>query len=100
MQPVLFVSRRVAQFDTHVIDRIIDGLAALVRSTARLDDLIDRYFVDGLVNVMANWTYDLALWLRACQTGRLRQYVMFIVIGTVALFVLISLYLSPSLAGN
>jgi len=28
------------------------------------------------------------------QTGRLRQYVMFIVVGTVALFVMISFYAS------
>ncbi len=100
VQPVLFLSRCVAQFDKHVIDRLIDGLAALRARTARVDDLIDRYLVDGVVNVMAAWIYDLGDWLHGAETGKLRQYVMFIVVATVALFVLISFYLSPSLAGN
>jgi len=34
----------------------------------------------------------LGLWLRSFQTGNLRQYVMLIAVGTVALYVLISLY--------
>ena len=36
--------------------------------------------------------------LRGAETGRIRQYVMFIVVGTVAIFVLISFYMSSSLA--
>ena len=32
--------------------------------------------------------------MRRMQTGRLRQYVMFIVVGTVALFILISFFWS------
>ncbi len=62
-------------------------------AVARLDDWIDRYFVDGLVNVIGR--LDLrrrAAGCAASQTGKLRQYVMFIVVGTVALFVLITFY--------
>ncbi len=91
VQPVLFVARRVADFDKVVIDGIIDGLALLTRMLARLDDLADRFIVDGLINTFAAWTYSLGVTLRAAETGRIRQYVMFIVIGTVTLFVLISL---------
>ncbi|MEX0978902.1 MAG: hypothetical protein WDZ48_08635, partial [Pirellulales bacterium] len=58
----------------------------------------DRYFVDGFVNVFADWTYRMALWLRGAETGKVRQYVMFIVVGTVAMFVLISFYLNSSWA--
>ena len=35
----------------------------------------------------ADRTWDLGLSLRSMQTGRLRQYVMFIVVGTIVLFV-------------
>ena len=35
---------------------------------------------------------------RKAQTGRVRQYVMFLVIGSIAVFVLISFFWSPSLA--
>ena len=41
----------------------------------------------------------LGLSLRAAETGKLRQYVMFIVVGTVALFMLISCSGLHSLAG-
>jgi NADH-quinone oxidoreductase subunit L len=99
VQPVLFVSRRVAQFDTQVIDWFIDRLAICVRAVALFDDLIDRYIVDGLVNAASNWIYGVALWFRGAETGRLRQYVMFIVIGTVAMFVLITFYLNSTMAG-
>jgi len=99
VQPVLFVSRRVAEFDKKVLDGIIDGLALGTRMLAHLDDLVDRYFVDGLINVFAAWTYGLGIWFRGAQTGRMRQYVMFIVVGTVALFLLITFY-SSTLAGN
>jgi NADH-quinone oxidoreductase subunit L len=89
VRPVLFVSRLVANFDRRVIDGFIDWLARAATKVASFDDLIDRYFVDGLVNVLAAWTYSIADALRSLQTGKLRQYVMLIVIGTVALTLLI-----------
>jgi NADH-quinone oxidoreductase subunit L len=99
VQPVLFVSRRVAEFDRKVIDGLIDNLAVGTRMLAVFDDLIDRYFVDGFVNVFAGWTYGLAVWFRGAETGQIRQYVLFIVVGTVALFILITFYLNSTFAG-
>ncbi len=98
IQPVLFISRRVAQFDKSVIDRFIDFLAYGVRRISLLDDLIDRLFVDGAVNWTARQTHAIGLNLRSVETGKLRQYVMFIVVGTVALFMLITFW-SSSYAG-
>jgi NADH:ubiquinone oxidoreductase subunit 5 (subunit L)/multisubunit Na+/H+ antiporter MnhA subunit len=100
VRPTLVLSRVVADFDKKVIDRVIDGLGRGTVAVARFDDLIDRYLVDGLVNVLANWTYSFGLALRGIQTGRLRQYVMFIVVGTVGLFVLVSFYWSYAYAGH
>ena len=99
VQPVLFIARRVAQFDKKVIDGFIDRLAVAMRMVAGLDDLIDRYLVDGLVNTTAGWTYGMGLWFRGAETGKLRQYVMFIVVGTVTLFVLITFYGTPRWGG-
>jgi NADH-quinone oxidoreductase subunit L len=92
VQPVLFVSRRIADFDRHVIDRFIDGCALTVRGISTIDDTIDRVFVDGLVNAFAGWVYSFGLSMRRMQTGRLRQYVMFVVVGTVALFIIVSFF--------
>ena len=66
---------------------------------AGIDAWIDRNLVDGLVNATAAATWNSGLWLKQLQTGRLRQYVMFIVVGTVALFVLASLVFRTSLVG-
>ena len=41
--------------------------------------IADRTLVDGFVNLLAAWTYSLGVSLHAIQTGRIRQYVMFIV---------------------
>ena len=99
VQPVLFVSRRVAEFDKRVIDGIIDGLAVWTRVVALADDLFDRYVVDGFVNAASNWIYGVAVWFHGAETGRIRQYVLFIVVATVTLFVLISFYLNSVMAG-
>ena len=98
VQPLLFVSRRIADFDRQVIDRIVDGCALAVRGVSTIDDFIDRWFVDGIVNWMAGIVYSTGLGMRRVQTGRLRNYVVFIVVATVALFVLIGIFRS-SFAG-
>jgi NADH-quinone oxidoreductase subunit L len=92
IRPTHFIAARIANFDKKWIDGFIDLLARWTLALAKIDDLIDRYFVDGLVNAVARWTFSTGVALRGVQTGRLRQYVMFIVVGTVALFVMISFY--------
>ncbi len=92
VQPVMFISRRVADFDRVVIDGFINWCARAVRSVSSLDDLIDRWCVDGLVNLTARWIHGTAVSMRGIESGRLRQYVMWIVVGTVGLFVLASFF--------
>jgi len=92
IQPTLFVSRRIAQFDKNVIDVFINYLAVGARMIASFDDLLDRYVIDGVVNGMARGMFGLGTWFHGAETGKLRQYVMFIVIGTVAMFVIVSFY--------
>ena len=97
--PVLGIAKLASGTDRGVIDRIIDGLAWGTRQIAGIDAWIDRTIVDGLVNTTANATWNAGLELKKLQTGRLRQYVMFIVAGTVALFVLASMLFKSSLSG-
>jgi NADH-quinone oxidoreductase subunit L len=100
VRPLLWISGRVAALDQRGIDWLADGSARAVEAVARLDDWIDRVFVDALVNLLARWTYALGLKLRAIQTGNIRQYVMWVAVGTVALFVLMSLYWNYAIAGR
>lgn len=89
IQPTLFISARVSWFDKNVIDVLIESIARGAKRVANLDDLIDRYVVDGLVNLVSAWVWSLGTSLKSVQTGRLRQYVMLLVIGTVALTVIV-----------
>jgi len=97
--PTLAIAGLAAGFDRNVIDRLIEGIAWAARRLAGIDAWIDRHLVDGLVNATASATWNAGLQLKRLQTGRLRQYVMFIVVGTVALFVLASIVFRTSLAG-
>ncbi len=100
VRPTHVVSRLMAGIDKQWIDGFIDGTAAVTKTLSRWwDQLADRTIVDGLVNLSAQWTHSIGLGLRALQTGRLRQYVMFIVIGTISIFVLLSFFWNPTLAG-
>ncbi len=99
VKPTLGVASLASAVDRGLIDKLIDGIAWAARQLAGIDAWIDRTIVDGLVNATANATWNTGLRLRSLQTGRLRQYVVFIVLGTVALFVLASAALRSSVAG-
>ncbi len=99
VRPAFAVASLASGTDRGVIDRLIDGIAWSAKQLAGFDAWIDRTLVDGLVNATATATWNVGLELKKLQTGRLRQYVMFIVVGTVALFVLASMLFRASLAG-
>jgi NADH-quinone oxidoreductase subunit L len=81
--PAMFLARQIAWFDRNIIDSILHGAAAVYRGGSRVVDAIfDQRVVDGSVNAFASWTWDFGLLLRKLQTGSLRQYVLFIVMGT------------------
>ncbi|MFH1264142.1 MAG: NADH-quinone oxidoreductase subunit L, partial [Planctomycetota bacterium] len=92
VRPAHWIARAVAGIDRHGIDWLADSFARWTRELAQLDDWIDRLFVDRLIDLTAAWTYRFGLGLRSLQTGNLRQYVMLLVVGTVALFALVSIY--------
>jgi NADH-quinone oxidoreductase subunit L len=99
IRPTHFVSARIASFDREVIDGLINGVALVTRKFSVFWEwLADRTIVDGFANGLAAWTYRLGSSLRTLQTGRLRQYVMFIVLGAIAIFVVISFFWSTTLA--
>lgn len=97
--PALGVARFISAIDTQVIDRFINSLAWIARQIASVDAWFDRVVVDGIVNVAGSVTWKAGLELKRVQTGNLRQYVMFIVVGTVAIFVLATLLFRTSFAG-
>ena len=100
IRPTFVLSRCIAGFDKGYIDRAIDGLATCTTAFARFwEAFADRSIVDRFVNTLADYTYAAGVSLRRLQTGSIREYVMFIVVGSVAIFLLISFFWNPTLAG-
>jgi NADH-quinone oxidoreductase subunit L len=79
--------------DRGLIDGILHSVAGMARVAAlAVAKLGDRMIIDNFVDTLAAKTWDLGLSLRTIQTGRLRQYVMFIVVGTIVLFAVASMW--------
>ena len=92
VEPVHVVARWCAAFDRVVLDGLIHASARAAVVVSRWDRLFDEGFVDGLVNRLADVVYRFGTLLRVVQTGRLRQYVMFLALGALVLFVLLAAF--------
>jgi len=86
VHPVHVVARWCQAFDKYVLDWVLDNSAAWMVWVSHWDRWFDEGFVDGLVNLVGNVTNAFGTSLRVIQTGRLRQYVMWIAVGVVVLF--------------
>ncbi len=60
----------------------------VVLATARVVGWIDRYLVDGLVNVASAWTLQAGAGLRRLQTGRAQDYLYGVAAGFLLLVVI------------
>ncbi len=99
IRPTHLLARMAAGFDRNWIDWLIDSIAVWTTRFARFWEWVsDKMVVDALVDGVAHWTYRVGLSLRAVQTGSLRQYVLFLAIGVIAVFLIISFFWSPTFA--
>ncbi len=89
VRPVLALSRKVRAFDWNIIDGIVDGVAYWTARLATADGRFDFWVIDGIVNLVGEVTYWCGERLRWLQTGRIRQYIVFLVVGTVAALALL-----------
>lgn len=84
------LARAVFAIDSKVVDGGVNGSAWLTRLSSRITGGIDKYFVDGLVNIIAAFVVRLmSPLLRAAQTGLAQNYALLMVLGllvAVALF--------------
>lgn len=88
------LARGVFAFDSKVIDGGVNGSAWVTRLTSTITGLTDKYFVDGLVNAIANFVVRLASPIvRSAQTGLTQNYALMMVIG---LLLAVALYFIKS----
>jgi len=85
------LARGVFTFDSEVVDGAVNGTAWTTRLSSQITGLTDKYFVDGLVNTIANFVVRLmSPIVRAAQTGFTQNYALMMVIG---LLVAVAFYL-------
>lgn len=89
VRPAHVIGRWCAGFDRNVLDGILHTAARTAIWIGTIDKKFDETVVDGLVNAVGNTTRSVGYSLSVFQTGRIRQYVMFIAISVVALFALL-----------
>jgi len=86
VRPCLALARFCLRIDKVLIDGFLNGSAAAVAAFSRLGGLFDKFGVDGLVNGAADAVYLAGNQSRSIQTGRVRNYLMFLAAALVGLF--------------
>jgi NADH-quinone oxidoreductase subunit L len=68
------------------LDDLYEGVLSLaLLAFSRLIGWLDRYFVDGVLNVVSAWTVSTGGVLRSVQTGRAQDYVFGVAVGLLIL---------------
>jgi NADH:ubiquinone oxidoreductase subunit 5 (subunit L)/multisubunit Na+/H+ antiporter MnhA subunit len=71
------------------LDALFGGLyRGVLLALARLIGWLDRYLVDGVLNVLSAWTLRAGDRLRRLQSGQPQDYVYGVALGALLLFVL------------
>jgi NADH:ubiquinone oxidoreductase subunit 5 (subunit L)/multisubunit Na+/H+ antiporter MnhA subunit len=78
VRPCLEFARLCRQVDQVVIDGLVNGSAALTAFLSRLEGVFDMIAVDRMVDLAGQVVYGLGDWSRGIQTGKLRNYLMFL----------------------
>ncbi|MBS0265563.1 MAG: NADH-quinone oxidoreductase subunit L [Planctomycetes bacterium] len=91
-RPAHIVARFCAAFDRVVFDGLLHWLARFAVQIAKWDRTFDEQIVDGFVNRLGQVTYSTGRAFSYLQTGSLRQYVTFIVVGVVGIWLLVQFF--------
>jgi len=77
---------RTAALHKFWIDDIYEGILAFaLLAFSRIVGWLDRYLVDGVLNVVSAWTVSAGDRLRTVQTGRAQDYVYGVAVGVLIL---------------
>ncbi|MBP1633865.1 MAG: proton-translocating NADH-quinone oxidoreductase, chain [Acidobacteria bacterium] len=77
-------------FDRQVVDGAVNGSGWVTIISSWLSHLIDKYLVDGLVNLVGSLLQESSFIFRRVQTGLIQNYALLMVVGV---FAFVSLYL-------
>jgi NADH-quinone oxidoreductase subunit L len=96
VRPAHSVGRWCVNCDKYVFDGFLHSLVRASVWVAFVDRKFDEGIIDGLVNLAGTATRAVGMSLSVFQTGRIRQYVMFIAVSVVALFALLFAFITKA----
>ncbi len=82
---VLALSRAMAWFDSTIVDGIVNLSAKVTSLAGKLTGIFDNVVIDGFVNLLADGTGYAGKTLRKLQTGNIQAYIVFALVGILAL---------------
>jgi NADH-quinone oxidoreductase subunit L len=88
LRPSVHFARFLAWCDQFIIDWLVNFAGWITRFFANIDGAIDRYLVDGAVNLVADATIAGGRTLRRVQTGRIQTYLYGALAGALAVVLL------------
>jgi NADH-quinone oxidoreductase subunit L len=94
VRPVHVVARWCTAIDRHVFDGFLHFMARSAVLVSQWDRIFDEQIIDGFVNRLADATFATGRVFGYLQTGKLRQYVMFIVVGVIGIWVVVQMFAS------
>ncbi len=83
----IYTAKGLSWFDKWIVDGIVNLCGLIGRTMGMIQGFIDRVFVDGLVNLVAEAILFGGRHLRKVQTGRIQSYVYALVGGALAVVV-------------
>lgn len=86
VDPCLALANSCSRLDKIVIDAVVNASALATRLLSRSQGFFDQFAVDGLVKLSSIGVYFIGDKSRGIQTGRLRNYIMFVTVALVGLF--------------
>jgi NADH-quinone oxidoreductase subunit L len=99
VRPGLVIAHWFKWFDLTVIDGIIHFVAFATVRVSKWDGLFDHNIIDGMVNVMGGAVSRVGNSLRGVETGSLRNYVLFLVLAAVGIFLVLTWWVAMVMAG-
>jgi len=91
VQPVISLNESAAVFDATVVDGAVNGSAAVTRNSSKGVGVFDNNVVDGAVNAAAVATQEAGRRVRRLQTGNIREYLTFALVGALAVIAIFCL---------
>jgi NADH-quinone oxidoreductase subunit L len=94
VNPLLDLEEGTCRFDNEVVDGMVNGAAWVGTAVAKGTGLVDNEVVDAAVNGAAVATQLIARKVRRAQTGNIKQYLTFALVGGLFVIALFCLYLT------